>query len=259
LETPSTHFERQPESSPRKPRPQAKSQPQTRPDSEYRHGPTRDLNPGTSQFLSTPTYTRPPVVDANTTMSSRQAALSLYRRSLKLALDWAIQRQLWRGQALYIRSLFEANRNVADPRQQRVGSTNLGKGDDCTTEEDADHIDVRPCSQRRRSCWTAGSTQIRTFRQRHPEVPSTSAICRRQFWTHPRIRPTGTELGDKELGFWEVGLCCTYGARLHVEFYKLIHNTHVAAASDIWHMLRQIGLVLVCTITSAPRRARTTS
>ncbi|KAG5952625.1 hypothetical protein E4U53_000373 [Claviceps sorghi] len=59
-------------------------------------------------------------------MSSRQAALSLYRRSLKLALDWAVQRQLWRGQALYIRSLFEANRNVTDSRQQRVGHTAAG-------------------------------------------------------------------------------------------------------------------------------------
>ncbi|KAG6104560.1 hypothetical protein E4U14_005652 [Claviceps sp. LM454 group G7] len=53
-------------------------------------------------------------------MSSRRAALSLYRRSLKLALDWSVQRQLWRGQALYIRSLFEANRNITDFRQQRA-------------------------------------------------------------------------------------------------------------------------------------------
>ncbi|KAG7284096.1 hypothetical protein NEMBOFW57_010457 [Staphylotrichum longicolle] len=45
-------------------------------------------------------------------MSSRQAALSLYRRSLKLALDWAVHRYLWRGQALYIRSLFEKNRDA---------------------------------------------------------------------------------------------------------------------------------------------------
>ncbi|GJC87321.1 LYR family protein (complex 1 protein) [Colletotrichum tofieldiae] len=52
-------------------------------------------------------------------MSTRQAALSLYRRSLKLALDWAVHRHLWRGQALYIRSLFEANRNVIDSRQKR--------------------------------------------------------------------------------------------------------------------------------------------
>ena len=53
-------------------------------------------------------------------MSSRQAALSLYRRSLKLALDWSVHRYLWRGQALYIRSLFEKNRNVTNPRQQRA-------------------------------------------------------------------------------------------------------------------------------------------
>ncbi|PHH58449.1 hypothetical protein CDD81_5808 [Ophiocordyceps australis] len=53
-------------------------------------------------------------------MSSRRAALSLYRRSLKLSLDWTVQREVWRGQALYIRSLFEANRNVSDPRQQKA-------------------------------------------------------------------------------------------------------------------------------------------
>lgn len=53
------------------------------------------------------------------TMTTRQATLSLYRRSLKLALDWTVDRQLWRGQALYIRSLFEANRGVGDPRLQR--------------------------------------------------------------------------------------------------------------------------------------------
>lgn len=54
---------------------------------------------------------------------------SLYRRSLKLALDWAVHRHLWRGQALYIRSLFEANRSVTDPRHQRVGSYGLVEGD----------------------------------------------------------------------------------------------------------------------------------
>lgn len=52
-------------------------------------------------------------------MSTNKAALSLYRRALKLSLDWAVHRHLWRGQALYIRSLFEANRAVTDPRQQR--------------------------------------------------------------------------------------------------------------------------------------------
>lgn len=46
----------------------------------------------------------------------------LYRRSLKLALDWSVHRYLWRGQALYIRSLFEANANVREPRQQRVSA-----------------------------------------------------------------------------------------------------------------------------------------
>lgn len=45
---------------------------------------------------------------------------SLYRRSLKLALDWAVHRQVWRGQAVYIRSLFDANKDVRDPRQQKV-------------------------------------------------------------------------------------------------------------------------------------------
>ncbi|KAJ3571310.1 hypothetical protein NPX13_g5425 [Xylaria arbuscula] len=58
-------------------------------------------------------------------MSNRRAALSLYRRSLKLALDWAVHRHLWRGQALYIRSLFEANRNVVDVKKQRVSSSLL--------------------------------------------------------------------------------------------------------------------------------------
>ncbi|KAL9062565.1 MAG: hypothetical protein Q9157_008813 [Trypethelium eluteriae] len=50
----------------------------------------------------------------------RQHVLSLYRRSLKLALDWAVNRHIWRGQAMYLRSLFEANKHVNEPRQQRV-------------------------------------------------------------------------------------------------------------------------------------------
>ncbi|KAF2481954.1 hypothetical protein BDY17DRAFT_299990 [Neohortaea acidophila] len=53
-------------------------------------------------------------------MASKQHVLHLYRRSLKLALDWAVNRNLWRGQALYIRSLFEANKHVTQPRQQRA-------------------------------------------------------------------------------------------------------------------------------------------
>ncbi|OQO01723.1 hypothetical protein B0A51_17221 [Rachicladosporium sp. CCFEE 5018] len=53
-------------------------------------------------------------------MSAKTQVLSLYRRSLKLSLDWAVHRYIWRGQALYIRSLFEANRHVSEPRQQRA-------------------------------------------------------------------------------------------------------------------------------------------
>jgi NADH dehydrogenase (ubiquinone) 1 beta subcomplex subunit 9 len=52
-------------------------------------------------------------------MSSR-LHVRLYRRSLKLALDWSVHRYLWRGQALYLRGLFEANKHVTEPRQQRV-------------------------------------------------------------------------------------------------------------------------------------------
>ncbi|TVY12750.1 hypothetical protein LARI1_G007760 [Lachnellula arida] len=55
-------------------------------------------------------------------MSTKQAVSSLYRRSLKLALDWSVHRYLWRGQALYIRTLFDANKNIRDPRQQRASS-----------------------------------------------------------------------------------------------------------------------------------------
>ncbi|MCJ1298522.1 hypothetical protein MMC08_001312 [Hypocenomyce scalaris] len=53
-------------------------------------------------------------------MASKQAISSLYRRCLKLSLDWAVHRYIWRGQALYIRSLFEANKDVREPRQQRI-------------------------------------------------------------------------------------------------------------------------------------------
>ncbi|KAK5942531.1 hypothetical protein PMZ80_005096 [Knufia obscura] len=56
-----------------------------------------------------------------------KAVRSLYRRSLKLALDWAVQRNLWRGQAVYIRSLFDANRTVYDPRHQKLLFTETEK------------------------------------------------------------------------------------------------------------------------------------
>ncbi|EGX96549.1 Complex 1 LYR protein [Cordyceps militaris CM01] len=68
------------------------------------------------QIHTTASYQPPNYPTRRTnSMSTRPAALSL-----RLALDWAVQRQLWRGQALYIRSLFEANRHVTDPRQQRA-------------------------------------------------------------------------------------------------------------------------------------------
>ncbi|EFR02765.1 LYR family protein [Nannizzia gypsea CBS 118893] len=51
---------------------------------------------------------------------ARHPALVLYKRALKLSLDWAVHRNLWRGQAVYIRSLFEANKNVRNPHEQRV-------------------------------------------------------------------------------------------------------------------------------------------
>ncbi|KHJ31762.1 putative lyr family protein [Erysiphe necator] len=52
-------------------------------------------------------------------MNNKQIVSSLYRRALKLSLDWAVHRNLWRGQALYIRSLFEANKSIQDPRMQQ--------------------------------------------------------------------------------------------------------------------------------------------
>jgi hypothetical protein len=41
---------------------------------------------------------------------------SLYRRYLTNALDWTINRDIWRWQAMQIRAEFEKNRNVHDPR-----------------------------------------------------------------------------------------------------------------------------------------------
>jgi NADH dehydrogenase (ubiquinone) 1 beta subcomplex subunit 9 len=40
----------------------------------------------------------------------------LYRRALKSALDWTIQRPIWREKAIEIRVQFERNRDVKDPR-----------------------------------------------------------------------------------------------------------------------------------------------
>jgi NADH dehydrogenase (ubiquinone) 1 beta subcomplex subunit 9 len=45
---------------------------------------------------------------------------SLYKRSLKLSLDWYIQRDLWRQKALEIRARFEQNKNVTNPKEIRA-------------------------------------------------------------------------------------------------------------------------------------------
>ncbi|KAG0750350.1 hypothetical protein G6F57_000762 [Rhizopus arrhizus] len=47
----------------------------------------------------------------------RSQVQSLYKRSLKLSLDWYIQRDLWRQKALEIRARFEQNRNITNPKE----------------------------------------------------------------------------------------------------------------------------------------------
>lgn len=47
----------------------------------------------------------------------RRHVQSLYKRSLKLALDWYIQRDLWRQKALDIRAQFERNKHVTNPKE----------------------------------------------------------------------------------------------------------------------------------------------
>lgn len=50
-------------------------------------------------------------------VAHRLQVQSLYKRSLKLSLDWYIQRDLWRQKALAIRAQFEQNKHVTNPRQ----------------------------------------------------------------------------------------------------------------------------------------------
>lgn len=63
------------------------------------------LNPAVNHFRKTP-------MSANTAFSSahRLYVKSLYKRYLTNALDWTINRPLWREQALLIRAEFERNR-----------------------------------------------------------------------------------------------------------------------------------------------------
>jgi hypothetical protein len=93
----------------------------------------------------------------------------LYRRALKLSLDWAVHRYLWRGQALYIRSLFEANRNVTEPRQRRVRPT-LTPHISLGTRKKAQLTPDRPLYRRRKRSWRNGSTRIRIVHRRRLEV-----------------------------------------------------------------------------------------
>lgn len=52
---------------------------------------------------------------------------SLYKRSLKLSLDWYIQRDLWRQKALAIRAQFEHNKHVTNPKEIQVLVKNAEK------------------------------------------------------------------------------------------------------------------------------------
>lgn len=42
---------------------------------------------------------------------------SLYRRYLRNELDWCIRRDVWRDRAIEIRTQFERNRHIANPRE----------------------------------------------------------------------------------------------------------------------------------------------
>lgn len=50
-------------------------------------------------------------------VAHRLQVQSLYKRSLKLSLDWYIQRDLWRQKALQIRAQFEQNKHVTSPKE----------------------------------------------------------------------------------------------------------------------------------------------
>ncbi|EAA63007.1 hypothetical protein AN3467.2 [Aspergillus nidulans FGSC A4] len=96
---------------------------------------------------------------------SVNAVTSLYRRSLKLALDWAVHRHIWRGQAVYIRSLFEANKNIRDPRQQKVRDMTFAAADR-SVEEHSLTSTVRSYSERPKNYSKHGSILIPTVHQR---------------------------------------------------------------------------------------------
>ncbi len=60
-------------------------------------------------------------------VAHRLQVQSLYKRSLKLSLDWYIQRDLWRQKALAIRAQFEHNKHVTNPKKIQVLVQNAEK------------------------------------------------------------------------------------------------------------------------------------
>ena len=63
---------------------------------------------------SIPAMNTPVVVPFS--QANRARVSSLYRRSLKLARDWLVQRDSWRRESINIRQRFESNRQVQNPR-----------------------------------------------------------------------------------------------------------------------------------------------
>jgi NADH dehydrogenase (ubiquinone) 1 beta subcomplex subunit 9 len=53
----------------------------------------------------------------SSSVAHRLQVQSLYKRSLKLSLDWYIQRDLWRQKALAIRHQFDQNKHVTNPKE----------------------------------------------------------------------------------------------------------------------------------------------
>ena len=69
---------------------------------------------GNSSVIITSAFTSQPMATAVSTFSSahRLYVKSLYKRYLTNALDWTINRDIWRWQAMQIRAEFERNRSV---------------------------------------------------------------------------------------------------------------------------------------------------
>ncbi|KAK9240784.1 hypothetical protein V1525DRAFT_393902 [Lipomyces kononenkoae] len=56
---------------------------------------------------------------SSVTPYSPQHVASIYRRLLRLSLNWTVRRDIWRKQALEIRAKFDANKNITDAREIR--------------------------------------------------------------------------------------------------------------------------------------------